>query len=72
MAQGSNDIDLMAVASLMPMPDGVLLLAALGGPGAWVDRGEDAAPASDTAALALLFGGATLALGLLALLPVPV
>jgi len=72
MAQGSNDIDLMAVASLMPMPDGVLLLAALGGPGAWVDRGEGAAPASDATAPALLLSGATLVLGLLALLPVPV
>lgn len=72
MAQGLNDIDLMAVASLMPMPDGVLLLAALGGPGAGENRDGDGEPASDATGLALLLSGATLVLGLLALLPVPV
>ncbi|SMH62580.1 hypothetical protein [Azospirillum agricola] len=29
--RGSNDIDLMVTASLMPTPDGLLLLAALDG-----------------------------------------
>lgn len=58
----SKDIDLMVAASLMPSPDGMLLLAASqenGGP----------TPRADVAGGLLLLGVAALVAGLLSLLP---
>ncbi|MBP2228837.1 hypothetical protein J2847_002129 [Azospirillum agricola] len=66
--RGSNDIDLMVIASLMPTPDGLLLLAALDG-SAPPSGGREQDGAPDATGLALLLGGATLVLGVLAMLP---
>jgi len=69
--QRSNEIDLMVVASLMPTPDGLLLLAALDGGdrAGHQPRLPAPAPNGDATGLALLLSVATLTLGLLALLP---
>ncbi|MCG5240507.1 hypothetical protein [Azospirillum doebereinerae] len=69
--QRSNDIDLMVVASLMPTPDGLLLLAALDGwdPAGHRPRPAVSKPSADATGLALLLSVATLTVGLLALLP---
>lgn len=70
----SSELDLLTVASLMPTPDGILLLAAqTGGDQEAQDRAnaretlDDAE--MDMTDLAMLVSFATLVVGLLALLP---
>ncbi len=69
-----SELDLLTVASLMPTPDGILLLAANAGGAAdgqdgalFRDRADDSD--LDMTDLAMLVSFASLLLGLLALLP---